>query len=170
LEASLVSDGRLRIAVVNKLHAVRSHSVAAEGGISGVLYLKETGDSFDLHAYDTAKGSDFLADQDAVEVLVRLAPEEIRLFDHLGTPWSRLPDSRIAQRPFGGMSISRTAYATDKTGFFMTSTLYGNLRRFDNVEFFHENFATSILLENGLFKGFTAVDLESGEMRGSSIR
>jgi hypothetical protein len=68
------------------------------------------------------------------------------------------------------MSISRTAYATDETGFFMTSTLYSNLQRFDNVEFFHENFATSILLENGLFKGVTAVDLESGEMRGSSIR
>ncbi|MCC6044422.1 MAG: succinate dehydrogenase/fumarate reductase flavoprotein subunit, partial [Desulfurococcaceae archaeon] len=165
LEASLISGGRLRIAVVSKLHAMRSHSVAAEGGISGVLYPGEAGDSFDLHAYDTIKGSDFLADQDAVEVLVRLAPEEIRLFDHLGTPWSRLPDGRIAQRAFGGMSIPRTAYAADKTGFFMMSTLYSNLQRFDNVEFFHENFATSILLEDGLFKGVTSVDLESGEMR-----
>ena len=165
LEASLVSNGRLRIAVISKLHAMRSHSVAAEGGISGVLYPKETGDSFELHAYDTIKGSDFLADQDAVELLVKIAPEEIRLFDHLGTPWSRLPDGRIAQRPFGGMSIPRTAYAADKTGFFMMSTLYSNLQRFDNVEFFHEHFATSILLENGVFKGFTVVDLESGEMK-----
>jgi succinate dehydrogenase / fumarate reductase flavoprotein subunit len=165
LEASLTSGGRLRVAVVSKLHAMRSHSVAAEGGISGVLYPKETGDSFELHAYDTVKGSDFLADQDAVELLVRLAPEEIRLFDHLGTPWSRLPDGRIAQRPFGGMSIPRTAYAADKTGFFMMSTLYSSLQRFDNVEFFHENLATSILMEGGLFKGVTSVDLESGEMR-----
>ena len=165
LEASLVSGGKLRVAVVSKLHAMRSHSVAAEGGISGVLYPKETGDSFELHAYDTVKGSDFLADQDAVELLVRLAPEEIRLFDHLGTPWSRLPDGRIAQRPFGGMSVPRTAYAADKTGFFMMSTLYSNLQRFDSIEFYHEHFATSLLIENGVFKGITAVDLESGEMK-----
>jgi len=165
LEASLVSGGKLRVAVVSKLHAMRSHSVAAEGGISGVLYPKETGDSFELHAYDTVKGSDFLADQDAVELLVKLAPEEIRLFDHLGTPWSRLPDGRIAQRPFGGMSVPRTAYAADKTGFFMMSTLYSNLQRFDNIEFYHEHFATSLLIENGVFKGITAVDLESGEMK-----
>lgn len=164
-QASLVSGGRLRIAVISKLHAMRSHSVSAEGGISGVLYPKENNDSVDLHAYDTVKGSDFLADQDAVEILVRLAPEEIRLFDHLGTPWSRLPDGRIAQRPFGGMSTPRTAFAADKTGFFMMSTLYDNLQRFDNVEFFHENLATSLILENGVFKGFTAIDLSTGEMR-----
>ncbi|MEM1758533.1 MAG: succinate dehydrogenase/fumarate reductase flavoprotein subunit [Acidilobaceae archaeon] len=164
LQASIVSNGKLRIAVISKVQAMRSHSVAAEGGISGVLYPKEYNDSFSLHAYDTVKGSDFLADQDAVEILARLAPEEIRFFDHLGTPWSRLPDGRIAQRPFGGMSVPRTAYAADKTGFFMMSTLYSNLQRFDNVEIFHEHIATSILLENGVFRGFTVLDLESGEM------
>ncbi len=164
-QAALVSKGKLRIAVVSKLHAMRSHSVSAEGGISGVLYPKENNDSMDLHAYDTVKGSDFLADQDAVEILVKLAPEEIKFFDHLGTPWSRLPDGRIAQRPFGGMSIPRTAFAADKTGFFMMSTLYDNLLRFDNVEFYHENMATSILIENGVFRGVTAIDMATGEFR-----
>lgn len=108
-QAALTSRDRLRIAVISKLHAMRSHSVSAEGGISGVLYPKENNDSIELHAYDTVKGSDFLADQDAVEILVKLAPEEIKFFEHLGTPWSRLPDGRIAQRPFGGMTIPRTA-------------------------------------------------------------
>ena len=165
LEAAWASRDRLRVAIITKLHAMRSHSVSAEGGISGVLYPKENNDSFDLHAYDTVKGSDFLADQDAVEVLVKLAPEEIRLFDHLGTPWSRLPDGRIAQRPFGGMSVPRTAFAADKTGFFMMSTLYSNLQRFENVEFFHEHFATSIVMENGVFRGVTALDLATGELK-----
>ncbi len=165
LEAAIASEGRLRIAVISKLHAMRSHSVSAEGGISGVLYPKENNDSIELHAYDTVKGSDFLADQDAVELLVRLAPEEIRFFDRLGTPWSRLPDGRIAQRPFGGMSVPRTAFAADKTGFFMMSTLYSNLQRFDNVEFFHEHLATSLILENGLFRGLTVLDMASGEMK-----
>ncbi len=164
-QAALTSKGRLRIAVISKLHAMRSHSVSAEGGISGVLYPKENNDSVELHAYDTVKGSDFLADQDAVEILVKLAPEEIKFFEHLGTPWSRLPDGRIAQRPFGGMSIPRTAFAADKTGFFMMSTLYDNLQRFDNVEFFHENLVTSIILEGGLFKGVTAIDMATGEYR-----
>ncbi|MDT7895430.1 MAG: succinate dehydrogenase/fumarate reductase flavoprotein subunit [Desulfurococcales archaeon] len=164
-QAALTSKSRLRIAVISKLHAMRSHSVSAEGGISGVLYPKENNDSIELHAYDTVKGSDFLADQDAVEILVKLAPEEIKFFEHLGTPWSRLPDGRIAQRPFGGMSVPRTAFAADKTGFFMMSTLYDNLQRFDNVEFFHENFVTSIILENGLFKGITAIDMAAGEYR-----
>ena len=164
-QAALASKGRIRIAVVSKLHAMRSHSVSAEGGISAVLYPKDYDDNIDLHAYDTVKGSDFLADQDAVELLVKMVPEEIRFFDHLGTPWSRLPDGRIAQRPFGGMSRPRAVFAADKTGFFMMSTLYDNLLRFDNVEFYHENMATSILIENGVFRGVTAIDMATGEFR-----
>ncbi len=89
-EAARVSQGKIRIAVLSKVHAMRSHSVSAEGGASAVLYPKETGDSIDLHAYDTVKGSDFLADQDAVELLVQEAPKEIIFMDHLGVPWSRM--------------------------------------------------------------------------------
>ena len=165
LAAALKSRGKLRIAIVTKVHAMRSHSVSAEGGIAAVLYPKEQNDSLELHMYDTVKGSDFLADQDAVELLVKLVPEEIRFFDHLGVPWSRLPDGRIAQRWFGGMSRPRTVFAADKTGFFMMSTLYDNLLRFDNIEFLHEHFATKLLIEDGLFRGVTAIDLATGQFK-----
>lgn len=164
-EAARVSRGKIRIAVLSKVHAMRSHSVSAEGGASAVLYPKETGDSIDLHAYDTVKGSDFLADQDAVEVLVREAPKEIIFMDHLGVPWSRDEKGRILQRPFGGMSIPRTTFAQDKSGFFLMSTLYDNVLRFDNVEIFHEHFATSMIMENGVFRGFTVIDLKTGEFK-----
>jgi succinate dehydrogenase / fumarate reductase flavoprotein subunit len=85
IHASEASKNSIRIALVSKLHAMRSHSVAAEGGISGVLY-PEGGDTQDMHAYDTIKGSDFLADQDAVELLAKSAPREIRFFEHIGVP------------------------------------------------------------------------------------
>ncbi len=111
LHAERASNGSLKIAIVTKLHAMRSHSVSAEGGISGVLYPEPGKDSYDLHAYDTIKGSDYLADQDAVEVLVKNAPKEIEFFDHIGVPWNRDGQGRIEQRAFGGMSIPRTAFA-----------------------------------------------------------
>ncbi len=164
-EAARVSNGKLRIAVLSKVQAMRSHSVSAEGGASAVLYPKENGDNLDLHAYDTVKGSDFLADQDAVEVLVREAPKEIIFMDHLGVPWSRDAQGRILQRPFGGMTIPRTTFAQDKSGFFLLSTLYDNVLRFKNVEMFHEHFATSMIMQNGVFKGFTVIDLKTGEFK-----
>lgn len=164
-EAARVSRGRARIAVISKVHAMRSHSVSAEGGASAVLHPEEKGDSMELHAYDTVKGSDFLADQDAVELLVREAPREVILMDHLGVPWSRDENGRILQRPFGGMSIPRTTFAQDKTGFFLLSTLYDNVLRFDNVEILHEHFATSMIMRGGKFVGFTVIDLASGEFK-----
>lgn len=165
LEAAKESNGRLRICVISKLHAMRSHSVSAEGGISGVLYPGENGDSIDLHAFDTVKGSDYLADQPAVERLVEEAPNEIRFFDHLGVPWNRDDKGRIVLRPFGGMSIPRTAFAADKTGFFMMSALYDNLISFGNVDILHEHYVTSLIISGGVFKGFFALDLASGETK-----
>ncbi|MEM3852633.1 MAG: succinate dehydrogenase/fumarate reductase flavoprotein subunit [Methanomassiliicoccales archaeon] len=165
IHASYASKGKLRIAVVTKLHAMRSHSVSAEGGISGVLYPEQTQDSIDLHAYDTVKGSDYLADQDAVEVLVNGAPAEIRFYDHLGVPWNRTEDGRIQQRPFGGMSIPRTAFAADKTGFFMMRALYDELTSLGNVDVYHEHFATSLFMEKGAFQGIFAMDLSDGETK-----
>ena len=165
LQAAWTSRGKLSIAILTKVHAMRSHSVSAEGGMSAVLYPDRTGDSLDLHAYDTVKGSDFLADQDAVELLVRLAPEEVRLLDRLGVPWTREPDGRIAQRPFGGMTIPRTTFAADKTGFFIMSTLYNNVLRFDNVHIYHEHFVTKIVIHNGEFRGVVALDLKTGELK-----
>jgi succinate dehydrogenase / fumarate reductase flavoprotein subunit len=165
LQAAIASNGKARIAVISKLHAMRSHSVSAEGGISGVLYPGEHGDSEDLHGYDTAKGGDFLGDQDAVELLVKHAPEEIKLFDHLGVPWNRDNNGKIVLRPFGGMSIPRTAFASDKTGFFMLSALYDNLLEFDNIKIFHEYLATGLVMEKGAFRAITALDMASGTMR-----
>src|SRR5271155_5181254 len=123
IHAHRSSKGKVSIAIVSKLHVMRSHSVAAEGGISGVLYPNIDNDTEKLHAYDTIKGSDYLADQDAVEVLVKGAPEAIKFLDHIGVPWNRDDKGNIVQRPFGGMSIPRTAFAADKTGFFMMRAL-----------------------------------------------
>ncbi len=164
IHANHQSKGKLRIAVISKLHAMRSHSVAAEGGISGVLYTKD-GDSEKLHAYDTIKGSDYLADQDAVEILVERAPEEIKFFEHLGVPWNRDAHSVIQQRAFGGMSIPRTVFAADKTGFFMMRALYDYTLQFKNIDMLHENFATSILMNKGKAAGIFAIDLATRQTR-----
>ncbi len=164
-QASLKTKGKVKIAVISKVQAMRSHSVSAEGGIAGVIHPEVSGDSLDLHAYDTIKGSDYLADQDAVELFVKIAPEEILFMDHLGVPWSRTKDGKIAQRKFGGMSKPRTAYAADKTGFFLMSTLYDNVLRFENIDIYHEHIATSLIMQKGEFKGVTAIDLVRGEFK-----
>jgi len=117
IEAARVSNSKIEIAVVTKVQAMRSHSVSAEGGTAAVLY-PELGDSFESHIFDTIKGSDYLADQDAVERFVLAMPSEIYQLEHWGMPWSRREDGRIAQRWFGGYSYPRATYAEDKVGFF----------------------------------------------------
>ncbi len=165
IHASRSSKESLSVALVSKLHVMRSHSVAAEGGISGVLYPESNKDSKDLHAYDTIKGSDYLADQDAVEVLVEKAPEEIKFLDHIGVPWNRLDNGHISQRPFGGMSIPRTAFAADKTGFFMMRSLYDELLSLKNVEIFNEHFATSLIRDGNEVHGFVAFDMATRNVK-----
>ena len=154
------TDKNLKIEVISKLFFLRSHSVAAEGGTAAVLY---EGDSYDLHAYDTIKGSDYLADQDAVEIFVRTMPKEVLDLDHWGCPWSRLPDGRIAQRPFGGHSFPRATYAADRTGFHLLHTLYERLLIYENVERYQEFFVTSIILDKNGFSGLTAINMKNGE-------
>ncbi len=154
-------EGKVNVGVVSKVAIMRSHSVGAEGGTAAVLYPEE-GDSFELHAWDTVKGSDFLADQDVVFDFVRAMPREIRLLEHWGLPWSRRPDGRIAQRPFGGHSFNRATFAADKTGFFEMRTLYDKLLEYDNWERYDEYFATSLIIEDGEFKGFTAINQRTG--------
>ncbi|MDG7045082.1 MAG: succinate dehydrogenase/fumarate reductase flavoprotein subunit [Nitrososphaerota archaeon] len=165
LQAANFSNRKLRIAMISKLHAMRSHSVSAEGGISGVLSPGEGGDSIELHAMDTIKGSDYLADQDAVEFLVNEAPKEIRLLDNMGVPWNRREDGRIVLRAFGGMSIPRTVFAGDKTGFFMLSTLYDALLEYQDVEIFHEYLVISLNITRGTFGGLLAMNISTGEMK-----
>jgi len=165
LQAAYYSKGNIRIALISKMHAMRSHSVSAEGGISGVLYPGENGDSIDLHGFDTAKGGDYLGDQQAIEILVNEAPNEIRFFDHLGVPWNRSEDGRIMLRAFGGMSVPRTAFAADKTGFFMLNALYDNILSFPNIDIFHEHYATHLVIKENRFRGFIAIDLSNGERK-----
>jgi len=150
------------VAIISKVQLMRSHSVCAEGGTAAVMQPEE-GDSTKLHAWDTIKGSDFLCDQDVAMRFAEEIPKEILLLEHWGIPWSRSPDGRIAQRPFGGHSFNRAAFAADKTGFFEMQTLYDTLQKYANVSRYDECYVTSILIKDKAFCGVTAWDLTSGE-------
>lgn len=161
----------VNIGIVSKVQLMRAHSVCAEGGTGAVL-REEEGDNFDLHAWDTVKGSDFLADQDVVDRFVRACPEEIRQLEHWGLPWSRREDGRVAQRPFGGHSFPRATMAADKTGFFEMQTLYDTLVKYGNFTRYDEVFATAIIVEDGRFRALTAIDMPSGRflaIRGRAL-
>ncbi len=162
IEAARVSNGKVSIAVVTKVQAMRSHSVSAEGGTAAVLYT-DKGDSLESHIYDTIKGSDFLADQAAVEFFVKSMPSEIYQLEHWGMPWSRTQDGRIAQRNFGGYSFPRATFAGDRVGFFEMQTLYDTSRKFDNIQFFQEWYVSSLIVKDNAFRGLTVIDLKSGE-------
>ena len=160
IEAAKTSR-KLSIAVISKVQVMRSHSVSAEGGTAAVLY-EEEGDNLELHAYDTVKGSDFLADQDTVERLVNTIPGEIYQLEHWGMPWSRREDGRVAQRPFGGYSFPRATFAQDKVGFYLVQTLYDTALKYDNIHFYNEWYVTSILYDDHQFRGLTAIEIPSG--------
>ncbi|MFP3347705.1 MAG: succinate dehydrogenase/fumarate reductase flavoprotein subunit [Thermoproteus sp.] len=161
--AAAESGGRLDICVVTKVSGPRSHSISAEGGMAGVLY-PDSGDSPELHAYDTVKGGDFLVDQDAAMVLAEEAPREIAYLEKIGVAWTRTPDGRIAQRLFGGMSRPRTAFAKDKTGLYIMSAIYRHVKKLP-VEFYEEHMVTRLVVKNKRFLGAVALDLRRGEAR-----
>lgn len=151
----------LKIAVISKVQVMRSHSVSAEGGTAAVLYENE-GDNLESHVYDTIKGSDFLADQDVAERLVKKIPYEIIQLDRWGMPWSRKENGRIDQRKFGGYSYPRATYAQDKVGFYEMQTLYDTCLKYDNIIFFNEWFCTSIIRNGDTFQGFTCIEIKNG--------
>ena len=169
IEAARVSRGKASIAVVTKVQAMRSHSVSAEGGTAAVLYT-DKGDTLESHTYDTVKGSDFLADQDAVEFFVQSMPSEIYRLEHWGMPWSRTEDGRIAQRNFGGYSYPRATFAADRVGFFEMQTLYDTARKFDSIHFFQEWYVTSLIVKNCKFEGLTAINLKTGELHAFNAK
>lgn len=150
------------VAIIAKSYLMRPHSVSAEGGTAAVIHPEDEGDSLDLHAWDTVKGSDFLADQNIVTRFVEEIPEEILRLEHWGLPWSRTSDGRLARRPFGGHSLNRTFYAGDKIGFYEVHTLYDTLQKY-NVTKYEECFVSSILIKDGVFQGLTVWDLTSGD-------
>lgn len=151
------------VAVVAKTHPIRSHSVAAQGGIAATLKNVDPEDSWQDHAFDTVKGSDYLADQDAVEILTKEAPEVIIDLEHLGVLFSRLPDGRIAQRAFGGHSHKRTCYAADKTGHAILHELVNNLRK-NGVHIYDEWYVMQLILEDGEAKGIVTYHILDGKI------
>jgi fumarate reductase flavoprotein subunit len=161
IAAAEVSDS-LSIAMVSKVYPMRSHTVSAEGGAGAAFGADDTPD---LHAFDTIRGSDYLADQDAVEAFVHEAPGEIIQSEHWGCPWSRNPDGRLAVRAFGGMSVNRTVFAADKTGFHLLHTLFQTSLKYERIERYDEFFVTKLLVEEGRCSGVAAIDLRDSVVR-----
>lgn len=157
------TDSGLSIALIAKTHPLRSHSVAAQGGIAASLKNVDSEDSWESHAFDTVKGSDYLADQDAVEILAREAPEVVIDLEHLGVLFSRLPEGHIAQRAFGGHSHNRTCYAADKTGHAILHELIANLRH-QGVHLYEEWYVMRLILEAGQVKGLVAYCILDGQV------
>ncbi len=153
---------KLSVAVVSKVYPMRSHTVSAEGGAAAVI---KPGDSLDDHASDTISGGDWLCDQDAVEVFVQEAPEEMLRLEHWGCPWSRDPDGHIAVRAFGGMKKERTWFAADKTGFHMLHTLFQTSLKYNAITRYDEWFVTKLLVEDGRVCGVVAIELMSGKIQ-----
>src|SRR5216683_2756904 len=154
-------DPRLKVGVISKVYPMRSHTVSAEGGAAAVI---KPNDSLDDHAKDTITGSDWLADQDAVEVFVQEAPAEMTQLEHWGCPWSREPDGHVAVRPFGGMKIERTWFAADKTGFHMLHTLFQTSLKYPSVTRYDEWFVTTLLVDEGRCQGVVAIELATGKI------
>ncbi len=150
------------VAIVSKMHPVRSHSGAAQGGINAALGNRED-DSPENHAFDCVKGSDYLGDQDSIEAMAEDAPRQIVWLEHRGCIFSRLPDGRIAQRPFGGAGSPRTCYSADVTGLVILHTLWEQLERF-NVKVYEEYFATALCVEDGVGAGVVAYNMRTGDL------
>jgi succinate dehydrogenase / fumarate reductase flavoprotein subunit len=149
-----------KVAVITKLHPLRSHSGAAQGGINAAFSDE---DSVELHEFDTVKGSDYLADQDAVEFMCQKAPETIRWAERMGAAFSRKPDGQIAQRPFGGQSSPRACYAKDRTGLTLLQTVYEQADRV-GVKFWDEWYAADIIYKDGKVSGVIAFNIRDMQM------
>jgi succinate dehydrogenase / fumarate reductase flavoprotein subunit len=165
LRAALGLCGRWNVAVVSQVHPVRSHSGAAQGGVNAALGNAPGGsdDSPEKHAFDTIKGSDYLADQSAVLKMCTLAPEVVYEFERWGAPFSRFPDGRIAQRPFGGTGFCRTCYAADRTGHVLLQTLYEQIVK-HAVRVYDEQVVIGLVVESGQCHGLVVYDLRTGRL------
>src|SRR4051794_4030674 len=148
------------VAVVSKLHPTRSHSGAAEGGINAALG-NATEDSPESHTFDTVKGSDYLGDQDAIEIMCREAPGDIFELEQMGAIFSRAADGRLAQRPFGAAGAPRTVYSADITGHVLIHVLFEQLVKHE-VKVYEEFFATQIVVDDGRCAGVLAWDVVRG--------
>jgi succinate dehydrogenase / fumarate reductase flavoprotein subunit len=166
---AMKTNPALNIAVLSKVYPNRSHTSAAQGGANAALANKAKDDTVELHIFDTIKGSDYLADQDAVEILCSEAPKIIRELDNIGTPWSRLDDNTIAQRPFGGAGRPRCCYCADKTGHTILQTLYEQCLK-KGVFFFNEYFALQLSVHDSRMKGLIAMNMKTGKVEAFPAR
>jgi succinate dehydrogenase / fumarate reductase, flavoprotein subunit len=156
-------DAGADVAMISKIHPVRSHSGAAEGGINAALG-NASDDDPEKHAFDTVKGSDYLGDQDAIEILCDEAPADVYQLEHWGAVFSRTPDGRIAQRPFGAAGEPRTAYAADITGHVLIHVLYEQVMRRD-IKTYEEFFAWQLVVDEDRCQGVIAWDLLDGGLK-----
>jgi succinate dehydrogenase / fumarate reductase flavoprotein subunit len=167
--AALHASRGAKTAVLSKLYPTRSHTGTAQGGIGAALGNLEE-DHPEWHTFDTVKGSDYLGDQDAIEFMCNEAVQTVYDLEHMGLPFSRTPDGRIAQRPFGGHTnnvtgkpVHRSCYAADRTGHMILQTLYQQCIR-NNVTFFDEFQVLDLLVVNGAAAGVVAIELATGEL------
>ncbi len=167
--ALAAAEAGASVAIMSKVHPVRSHSVAAAGGINAAISLD---DDWHSHAYDTVKGSDFLGDQDAIEIMCSEAPQEVMHLEHMGVTFHRNDRGEMDLRAFGGASMKRTAYVADITGQALLHVLYEQLmKHHETVERFEEWFTTSLLQdENGNCCGVIARDVRSGRMEAFTAK
>src|SRR6201746_1975032 len=161
--ALAAADGGATGAIMSKGHPVRSHSVAAAGGINAAL---KPGDTWESHAFDTVKGSDYLGDQDAIEVMAREAPEEILHMEHLGVTFHRNEEGKLGTRAFGGASAARTYYVADITGQAIMHVLYEQLMKYsEQITRYEEWFSSSLAIdENGECCGVVPRHVADGSM------
>jgi succinate dehydrogenase / fumarate reductase flavoprotein subunit len=169
LRAAIELGQDTSIAVITKVFATRSHSGAAQGGIGAAIGNEEK-DSWQWHMFDTVKGSDYLGDQDAIEIMTKDAPRVIYELEHMGVPFNRTPEGKIAQRAFGGHTrdfgaapVKRACYAADRTGRVILDTLWEKcLQR--GIDFLHEFHVMSLLVENGRCCGVCVYQLSTGQI------
>ena len=169
LRAAVECVDQADVALVSKVHPTRSHSGAAQGGITAALGNEEE-DRWEWHFFDTVKGSDYLGDQDAIEIMVRDAPRVIYELEHMGVPFSRTPEGKIAQRKFGGHTrdygqrpVKRACYAADHTGRVVLDTLYDQCLR-HHVKFYPEHYVLSLSFDRERCTGVVAYNLATGEL------
>ncbi|MCG3111918.1 MAG: FAD-binding protein [Candidatus Manganitrophus sp. SB1] len=160
MRAAIAVPAHLNVGVISKVHPVRSHSVAAEGGINAAIRPE---DSWESHMYDTVKGSDWLGDQDAIEILCREAPSDIMELERMGALFSRDPQGRIDQRNFGGLGFPRTCYVADRTGHALVHLLYEQLVK-RAAQVYEEWYVTSLIVEEGVCRGVVALNIFNGEL------
>jgi len=169
LMAALYASQNAKTAVVSKLYPIRSHTGAAQGGIGAALGNLEE-DHWEWHAYDTVKGSDYLGDQDAIEFMCEQAVQAVYDLEHFGLPFSRTPEGRIAQRPFGGhtnnetgKSVRRSCYAADRTGHMILQTLFQQCVK-NETQFYNEFHVMDLIIKEGKTAGVVALELATGEL------